>query len=304
MNETGYVYCLSNPSFAESMYKIGFTKNNPYMRARQLNTTGVPTPFKVEMAKRVCNYRDKEIKIHKFLAKYRVNNNREFFNIALSEIKNIFDLMDGRMCIKPELDSDSGSEYDSDSGSDFLEDAPLPRKAVPKPEQKPSPATIPKPVPEIISNPVPEQGPESAEDSDSYAESDTGAYTQSDASSVNGKRYQYKCHKCDKSFHTRYLHNRHQNKKIPCNHAELLNYKNIKKRCVYCSKLLGTYDSARYHMNICKHKDNPIPSANNNAPHPSADTSAPIMVSENQNNPAKDKKMDTLLKFLAEIIKL
>ena len=67
----GYIYCLSNPSFEENVYKIGFTKNDPKFRMKQLNTTGIPEPFKLELYKKVKNCEFKEKKIHKILSKYR-----------------------------------------------------------------------------------------------------------------------------------------------------------------------------------------------------------------------------------------
>jgi len=93
---SGYIYCLSNLSY-EDTYKIGFTRNDPNIRKSQLNTTGVLYPFKLEIAKKVLNYKDKEKQIHKLLSKYRINTNREFFKISLSEIKNIFNLIDGEI---------------------------------------------------------------------------------------------------------------------------------------------------------------------------------------------------------------
>jgi Ca2+-binding EF-hand superfamily protein len=93
MNDIGYIYCFSNPSY-ENIYKIGFTKGDPEIRRQQLNTTGVLYPFKSEFTKKVQNVAEKEKKIHKIFLKYRVNANREFFKISLEEIKNIFDLLD------------------------------------------------------------------------------------------------------------------------------------------------------------------------------------------------------------------
>jgi len=94
MQESGYIYCLSNESYSDK-YKIGCTKHDPFIRIKQLNTTGVPTPFKLEFAKRVMNYSDKEKEIHNKLDIHRVNKNREFFKINLSSIRELFELVDG-----------------------------------------------------------------------------------------------------------------------------------------------------------------------------------------------------------------
>ena len=92
---SGFIYCLSNESYKD-IYKIGFTKNDPDVRMMKLNTTGVPTPFKLEFAKQVMNYKDKEKKLHSIFDEYRVNKNREFFKIELKKIKELFDLIDGQ----------------------------------------------------------------------------------------------------------------------------------------------------------------------------------------------------------------
>lgn len=102
MDDIGYVYCMSNPSFDKLIKKIGFTKNDPGIRKAQLETTGVPTPFVIEFAKKVNGYKDKEKKIHNILDKYRVSSNREFFSIELKQVKDIFDLMDGEYWVDPD----------------------------------------------------------------------------------------------------------------------------------------------------------------------------------------------------------
>ena len=45
---TEYVYCLSNKSFNSDILKVGWTRYNPTLRASQLYTTGLPTPFVIE----------------------------------------------------------------------------------------------------------------------------------------------------------------------------------------------------------------------------------------------------------------
>jgi hypothetical protein len=92
--EIGYIYCLSNESYKDT-YKIGFTKNDPQTRMSKLNTTGLLYPFKLEFAKQVKNYQDKEKKLHLIFDKYRVTKSREFFKMELKEIKQLFDLIDG-----------------------------------------------------------------------------------------------------------------------------------------------------------------------------------------------------------------
>ena len=52
--ESGYIYCLSNQSMP-GLIKIGMTLRMPDKRAKELFTTGVPTPFVVEFHKQVEN---------------------------------------------------------------------------------------------------------------------------------------------------------------------------------------------------------------------------------------------------------
>lgn len=82
-----WVYILSNPTMP-GMFKIGYTKNNPDERAKQIsNATGVALPYKVEWAFHCYNGFALEQECHHKLEKYRVNNNREFFQMSLEEAK-------------------------------------------------------------------------------------------------------------------------------------------------------------------------------------------------------------------------
>jgi hypothetical protein len=87
-NYDSWVYIMSNPSIP-NMYKIGYTKNNPTERAKQLsNSTGVVLPYEVEWAFHCFNGESLEHEVHNALSQYRVNNQREFFQISLEEAKN------------------------------------------------------------------------------------------------------------------------------------------------------------------------------------------------------------------------
>lgn len=86
---TEYVYCMSNASFCADMVKVGWTRNNPALRANQLFTTGVPTPFVVEFMILTAHGHDLERRIHNHLARCRVSGSREFFNISVSELRSV-----------------------------------------------------------------------------------------------------------------------------------------------------------------------------------------------------------------------
>ena len=82
-----WVYVLKNEA-TPGLLKIGYTKLTPDERAKQIsNATGVPLPYKVAWAFRCFNGELLESEVHHALRKYRVNNQREFFQISLNEAK-------------------------------------------------------------------------------------------------------------------------------------------------------------------------------------------------------------------------
>jgi len=82
-----WVYILSNPT-TPNLLKIGYTKLDPDARAAQISrATGVALPYKVEWAFKCFNGEQLEGEVHNYLREYRVNNNREFFEVELSEAK-------------------------------------------------------------------------------------------------------------------------------------------------------------------------------------------------------------------------
>jgi hypothetical protein len=84
-----WIYILSNPTIPNSL-KIGYTSLSPELRARQISSsTGVVAPFKVEWAFKCFDGNLLENKIHNALKEYRINNQREFFQIDIEEAKKI-----------------------------------------------------------------------------------------------------------------------------------------------------------------------------------------------------------------------
>ena len=75
---TGFVYVMSNPSFAGSLLKIGKSDRDPKkFRANELRTTGVPEPFVVEFIALVEDADGLERDAHNFLSQYRNASDRE-----------------------------------------------------------------------------------------------------------------------------------------------------------------------------------------------------------------------------------
>ena len=102
MQEPGYVYILTNPSFKEDIVKIGLTSGTVEKRMKELHTTGVPTPFEKYASIKTAKFHEVERFMHHSLSLLsegcRVNDNREFFRIApekaLSFMQEIADLLD------------------------------------------------------------------------------------------------------------------------------------------------------------------------------------------------------------------
>lgn len=77
-----YLYVMSNPSMP-GLVKIGKTATSPKQRRLELHSTGVPTPFVLELSVEVDDCHASERAAHSVLAKYRVTDNREFFRISV-----------------------------------------------------------------------------------------------------------------------------------------------------------------------------------------------------------------------------
>ncbi|MDB4646527.1 GIY-YIG nuclease family protein [Akkermansiaceae bacterium] len=82
MIETGWVYVITNESMP-GLVKVGVTKNRPEHRAKELDETGSPTPYKVETAFLFSKAAERiEKKGHALLADVRVRGNREWFKAS------------------------------------------------------------------------------------------------------------------------------------------------------------------------------------------------------------------------------
>jgi len=80
----GYVYILINQSMP-NLIKIGRTFRDSRERARELHTTGVPTPFDVAFELFSLEHEKIEDKLHQKLASFRISQNREFFRYPLKD---------------------------------------------------------------------------------------------------------------------------------------------------------------------------------------------------------------------------
>lgn len=85
----GYIYVLSNEHMP-GLVKVGFTCDTVELRARQIFTTGVPSPFLVEYFKLTDDVEIIERSAHAALAN-RVSPNREFFKASIDEVVSVID---------------------------------------------------------------------------------------------------------------------------------------------------------------------------------------------------------------------
>lgn len=90
---SGVVYVLSNPSFEDNRFKIGLTKLAAYRRAKQLFTTGVPTPFDIRHQWQTSHTKLMESFMHMVFELLRVNAGREFFDAPFPLIIEVGDLI-------------------------------------------------------------------------------------------------------------------------------------------------------------------------------------------------------------------
>jgi hypothetical protein len=88
ITQPGWVYILSNVAMP-GLLKVGQTTRSPEERALELATTGVPTPFEVEVAWPVDDVREAERQAHAALDRFRVSDSREWFRVSVPEALNV-----------------------------------------------------------------------------------------------------------------------------------------------------------------------------------------------------------------------
>lgn len=80
--EPGFIYILRNSSLKENLVKIGLTRRTSEIRAAELSRhTGVAQAFDVLYEEMVCNCELAEKLVHQRLEKFRINEQREFFDV-------------------------------------------------------------------------------------------------------------------------------------------------------------------------------------------------------------------------------
>jgi hypothetical protein len=81
----GWVYIITNKSMP-NMLKVGFTEREPSRRARDLDGTGLPTPYVVKFAIEVSEPRTVEREAHNRLKPHHVG--KEWFRCSIDDARN------------------------------------------------------------------------------------------------------------------------------------------------------------------------------------------------------------------------
>lgn len=88
--KAGYVYILTNPSFKDGIFKCGNSIDYK-KRMKDLDTTGIPTPFEAIAVIWVPNCNEVEKYFHEWMSIdiKRIRKNREFFEGDVDKVKTL-----------------------------------------------------------------------------------------------------------------------------------------------------------------------------------------------------------------------
>jgi hypothetical protein len=120
----GYLYCFSNQSMI-GILNVGMTEKSPKDILNESNTFDTwrpPTPYKIEFAKKVYNPYEKGQKIHNALKEYRIHSDGEFFRVSPEEVRNLFDLPDGKMWNEDDDEEEENEDEEEQEEEDDEED--------------------------------------------------------------------------------------------------------------------------------------------------------------------------------------
>ncbi|MCI5130989.1 MAG: GIY-YIG nuclease family protein [Candidatus Electrothrix sp. EH2] len=82
MSVKGWVYIITNESL-QGLVKIGYTLKDPKLRAKELQSSGIPNDYKVAYEVLTITPREVEQKVHLSLKEYR--DNKEWFKCSISQ---------------------------------------------------------------------------------------------------------------------------------------------------------------------------------------------------------------------------
>jgi hypothetical protein len=85
-SDEGYVYIISNPSIAEDLVKIGFTKRDPSERLKELDRAGLPSDYIEHYRVFTKDAQQLEARLHRHFAAQRYREDKEFFKLSPQEV--------------------------------------------------------------------------------------------------------------------------------------------------------------------------------------------------------------------------
>ena len=92
--DPGTIYIVRSPSHRKDVYKVGLTRRAADIRAKELTAeTSTILPFEVLATWEVGDCATVESLIHERLSGWRINPRREFFHIALQELRRLVDMV-------------------------------------------------------------------------------------------------------------------------------------------------------------------------------------------------------------------
>lgn len=90
--DVGWLYALHNPAFRNGLIKVGKTCHFPTKRAQQLSRrTGLPEDFQILHYIHVGDHHRAESYAHRLLDAKRYRSDREFFEVSLPRVAEVFD---------------------------------------------------------------------------------------------------------------------------------------------------------------------------------------------------------------------
>lgn len=98
-NSNGFIYVFKNHSL-KGMVKIGATTKAPSKKCEELSSTStIPTPFNIVYSQPSINPFKVESIVHTILDEYRVNQNREFFNVDADKAADLIEDIENKLNI-------------------------------------------------------------------------------------------------------------------------------------------------------------------------------------------------------------
>ena len=95
----GYIYCMSTQAMP-GVVKVGMTTRTPDIRIKEANSAfGIRPGWRIDVAKKVSNVKQKEALLKRILAPHRVLevSAREQFTVSVNTVAELFALIDGEI---------------------------------------------------------------------------------------------------------------------------------------------------------------------------------------------------------------